>query len=169
MKKTIIAILIVISCLLFAVAGCGEEKAKIGVVVPDLNNAFCTAMDAGVTRAAQENGYEVFEFVTQMNPENDIASVEQLANNNVKAYYGLHMVTESVGDLLKNTYTDIGCFSQVKFDGAIQVLDDEGDGKPELFVISAEEGLIHVNPEGDVLAMTLEDHFPLLSLSFLLC
>ena len=139
MKKllTILAVL----CLVFSLAGCSnnggeqgndgggdqpaEEKAKIGVVVPDLNNAFCTAMDAGVTRAATEKGYEVFEYVTQMNPENDVASVELLASNNVKAYYGLHMVTESVGELLKNTYPEIGCFSQVQFDGAAAVLNDD--------------------------------------------
>ena len=73
MKKllTILAVL----CLVFSLAACSngggesenngggndtqEEKPKIGVVVPDLNNAFCTAMDAGVTRAAKEKGYEV--------------------------------------------------------------------------------------------------------------
>lgn len=128
MKKIIAVLLVCIA--LVSVIGCttGEktpEKAKIGVVVPDLNNAFCTDMDNGVKRAAKEKGYEVFDYVTQMNPENDIASVEQLANNGVKAYYGLHMVTESVGDLLKNKYQDIGCFSQVRFDGATQVLDDD--------------------------------------------
>ena len=126
MKKTFIIVLVCLALLLVGCTGAAkEEKAKVGVVVPDLNNAFCTAMDEGIKRAATEKGYEVFEYVTQMNPENDIASVEQLANNNVKAYYGLHMVTESVGDLLKNTYKDIGCFSQVKFDGAAQVLDDD--------------------------------------------
>ena len=121
---------ILIACLLVLMSGCSKgakeaEKAKIGVVVPDLNNSFCIAMDQGVTRAAKEKGYEVFEYVTEMNPENDVASVEQLANNNVKAYYGLHMVTESVGDRLKNEYPDIGCFSQVNFDGAAQVLNDD--------------------------------------------
>lgn len=121
---------ILIACLLVLMSGCSKgakeaEKAKIGIVVPDLNNAFCIAMDQGVTRAAKEKGYEVFEYVTEMNPENDVASVEQLANNNVKAYYGLHMVTESVGDRLKNEYPDIGCFSQVNFDGAAQVLNDD--------------------------------------------
>ncbi len=126
--KKLLTIMTVL-CLVLGLAGCSqpqqEEKAKIGVVVPDLNNAFCTAMDEGVKRAAKEKGYEVFEYVTQMNPENDINSVEQLHNNNVKAYYGLHMVVDSVGDLLKNTYKEIGCFSQVKFDGAAAVLDDD--------------------------------------------
>ena len=131
MKKllTILSVLLLVLCM-SACSGNGEggeteEKAKIGVVVPALNNAYCTAMDEGVKRAAAEHGYEVFEYVTQMNPENDIASVEQIANNGVKAYYGLHMVVDSVGDLLKNTYPEIGCFSQVNFDGAAAVLDDD--------------------------------------------
>ena len=124
-----------------------ESKPKIGVVVPDLNNAFCTAMDEGVKRAAAEKGYEVFEYVTQMDPENDISSVEQLANNGVKAYYGLHMVVDSVGDLLKNTYPDIGCFSQVAFDGAAQVLQDDFNVVADQFIESLDAFLAENNIE----------------------
>ncbi|MCR5066961.1 MAG: substrate-binding domain-containing protein [Erysipelotrichaceae bacterium] len=126
--KKLLTVLTVL-CLVLGLAACSgtqeEEKPKIGVVVPDLNNAFCTAMDEGVKRAAKEKGYEVFEYVTQVNPENDINSVELLHNNNVKAYYGLHMVADAVGNLLKNSYPEIGCFSQVQFDGAAAVVDDD--------------------------------------------
>ena len=128
MKKVYI---VLIACLIVLLSACSgreaqeTEKAKVGIVVPDLNNAYCIAMDQGITRAAKEKGYEMFEYVTEMNPENDIASVEQLANNNVKAYYGLHMITESVGERLKKDYPDIGCFSQTAFDGAAQVLNDD--------------------------------------------
>ena len=59
MKKIIAVLLVCIA--LVSVIGCttGEktpEKAKIGVVVPDLNNAFCTDMDNGIKRAAKEKG-----------------------------------------------------------------------------------------------------------------
>lgn len=144
--KKIVAILLAVMMVLSFTA-CAQKsnnkpadaKAKLGVVVPDLNNSFCIAMDTGVKRAAAEKGYEVFEYVTEMNPENDVNSVEMLASNGVKAYYGLHMVGQSVGDVLKTKYTDIGCFSQTVFDGATQALNDDFNIVAEQFIASLDK------------------------------
>ncbi|MGI6607395.1 MAG: sugar ABC transporter substrate-binding protein [Erysipelotrichaceae bacterium] len=140
MKK--ILKIITIFLVLFSLVACSEtneEKAKIGIVVPDLNNSFCSAMYNGVKRAGEEKGYEVFEYVTEMNPENDVNSVELLANNGVLAYYGLHMAGDSVGSILKDKYPQIGCFSQTAFEGATQHIVDSFDIVADHFVESLGE------------------------------
>lgn len=124
--------------MVFALAACGNggadqpgsaapdaEKAKLGIVVPDLNNAFCSQMAGGIERAAAENGYEVVTVKSNADPEADVASIENMDASGVKAYYGLHIGVDSIGDLLKNQYPQIGCLTQTTFDGeAAHVVED---------------------------------------------
>lgn len=127
--------------MVFALTACGDsgntpsspenpgspsvEKAKLGIVVPDLNNAFCSQMANGIERAAAENGYEVVTVKSNADPEADVASIENMDASGVLAYYGLHIGVDSIGDLLKNQYPHIGCLTQTTFDGeAAHVVED---------------------------------------------
>ena len=153
--KKFLAILLAVMMVL-SLAACGQSakdpakndapKAKLGVVVPDLNNAFCSDMANGIKRAADEKGYEVVSVLTQANPENDVSALENLSATGVKAYYGIHMLTETVGEQLKSTYPEIGCLSQTAFDGAGGVIVEDFNNIATIFCESldafiAEKGI----------------------------
>lgn len=108
--------------------GGDEVKAKVGVSTISLDNDYCIQMNDGIVAAAKDKGYETMTISAYFDAEQELAALDQLAANDVKAMYFLGGATEALVNERNNTYEDIGIFSQGYADGVEAWLVEDNDG-----------------------------------------
>lgn len=91
--------------------GGGDTKAKIGACVMSLSYDFQLKMCNGIERAAAENGYESMIYDFNADTELMLSGLEMMADNNVKALYGLFTAPEAATDFMRG-HEDIGVLMQ---------------------------------------------------------
>ncbi|MGA2792973.1 MAG: ribose ABC transporter substrate-binding protein RbsB [Roseiarcus sp.] len=71
--------------LLSGAAGAAQAADKIALVVSTLNNPFFVTLENGAKAKAKELGYDLIVLDSQDNPAKELANVEDVLNQNIKA------------------------------------------------------------------------------------
>ncbi|MBO4358904.1 MAG: hypothetical protein J5796_03795 [Erysipelotrichaceae bacterium] len=138
MKKLLSVLLVLILAVSLAACSNGGEgggegggdevKAKIGVSTISLDNDYCIQMNDGIVAAAEDKGYETMTISAFFDAEQELAALDQLAANDVKAMYFLGGATEALVNERNSKYEGLGIFAQGYADGVEAWLVEDNDG-----------------------------------------